>query len=759
MSSAPADPGTNFIRARIERDNERGTYSGRVATRFPPEPNGWLHLGHAKSICLNFGLGHAYGGTTNLRFDDTNPTTEEVEFAQAILADVRWLGFEPTAVFHASDYFEQLYLWAEKLIVEGKAYVDDQTLEEMRATRGTVMEAGTPSPYRSRSVEENLSLFRQMRAGAFEDGAKVLRAKIDMANPNMKMRDPLMYRIRHAHHYRTGDTWCIYPMYDWAHCLSDAKERITHSICTLEFENNRELYDWFVEAVGFEQPPKQIEFARLNLTYTVLSKRKLLQLVEGGMVSGWDDPRMPTIAGFRARGVPARAIREFCHRIGVAKANSTVDVELMDYSIRDVLNTSAPRRMAVYEPIEVELTNWPTGKTLSLTMDDFPPDVEGEGQRDVTFGGRVFIEREDFQEVPERGFKRLSLGGEVRLRGAYVIKCHEVVKDADGQIAKLLCSVDLDTLGRNPEGRKVKGTIHWVDAETGIPCVINAYDRLFNVPQPGKDGSFLDDLNPNSLRVYNGICEAGAAVNAGAHLQFERKSYVMRAAGEGLAFNVVVGLKDSWKKSAAAAPAKTAEKAAAPDAATQQRLKLEALERTLSRDPALRERYESLLAQGLDSDHALTLSQVQGGAEFFAQVKTAVAAKAVGGWMVNTFLPALEEDAVLSELAVSPGQIGSLLGLIDKGVLSSKLGKKVLDEMLSSGGEPEQIARGKGWIQLSDESALAETVKAVLDANPAEYARLKAGDKKLLGFFVGQVMKATRGTANPKIVKNLLQGI
>jgi glutaminyl-tRNA synthetase len=545
-------PSLDFIRTIITEDRTSGKHQGRVATRFPPEPNGYLHIGHAKSICLNFGVAREFGGTCNLRFDDTNPTKEDVEYVEAIEDDVRWLGFEWDSLHFASDYFEQLYEYAVDLIRAGLAYVDSQTADEIRRARGTLTEPGAESPHRSRSVEENLDLFTRMRAGEFEDGAHVLRAKIDMGSPNINMRDPVLYRIRRAHHHRTGDAWYIYPMYDFAHPPSDALERITHSLCTLEFEDHRPLYDWLVENLPVPARPQQIEFARLNLTYTVMSKRKLLELVNEGHVRGWDDPRMPTIVGMRRRGYTAEAIRNFCDRIGVAKRENLVDVALLEHAVREDLNKRAPRIMAVIDPLRVLIENYPEGKTEEFEIANNPEDA-GAGNRRVPFARELFIEREDFMEDPPKKFFRLAPGREVRLRGAYFITCTSVVKDASGVITELRCTHDPATRGGDaPDGRKVKATLHWVAASSSLDAEVRLYDRLFNVEQPGAERDYRQDLNPDSLQVRRAKIEPSAAtLEAGDRVQFERLGYfcVDPDTRDGrLVFNRTVGLKDSWAK-------------------------------------------------------------------------------------------------------------------------------------------------------------------------------------------------------------------
>ncbi len=551
-STSPDEVRTsNFIRDIIDEDLKTGRFN-RVHTRFPPEPNGYLHIGHAKSIVLNYGLARDYGGKFNLRFDDTNPLKEEQEYIDAIIEDVRWLGADwEDRLFYASDYFQQLYDWAVELIKKGKAYVDHQTAEEIRLNRGTLTEPGKDSPYRSRPVEENLDLFERMRKGEFPDGSCVLRARIDMASPNITLRDPTMYRILHAEHPRTGDKWCIYPMYDWAHGQSDSIEGITHSICTLEFEDHRPLYNWFVEQLGIFHP-RQIEFARFNLTYMVLSKRKLIQLVQGGYVRGWDDPRMPTISGIRRRGYTPQAIRNLCESTGVSKANSTLDIALMEYHIRQDLNLRAPRRFAVLRPLKVVITNYPEGQVEEMEAINNPED-ESRGTRKVPFSRVLYIEQEDFMEDPPKKFFRLAPGREVRLRNAYFITCQEVVKDEQGNIAELRCTYDPATRGGDaPDGRKVKATLHWVSAAHAREAEVRLYEQLFAVPNPTGD-DWLDNLNPNSLEVLDkcyiepGLTEA----KPGDRFQFERVGYFCvdpDSTADRLVFNRTVGLRDTWAK-------------------------------------------------------------------------------------------------------------------------------------------------------------------------------------------------------------------
>ena len=554
-SSAEGRP-TDFIRDIIRQDMKTGKYDGRVQTRFPPEPNGYLHIGHAKSICLNFGVAAEFGGLCNLRFDDTNPSKEEVEYVESIKDDVRWLGFDwQDRLYFASDYFQQMYDAAVQLVKAGKAYVDDLSADEIRQYRGTLTEPGRESPYRNRSVEENLDLFRRMRAGEFADGSRVLRARIDMTSPNLNMRDPVMYRILHAEHHRTGGAWCIYPMYDWAHGLEDSIERVTHSICTLEFENHRPLYDWFLNALGVYHP-QQIEFARLNLSYTVLSKRRLLRLVQEGHVNGWDDPRMPTLCGLRRRGYSAEAVRTFCARIGVAKADSIVDINLLEHCLRDDLNKRSPRVMAILRPLRLVIDNYPEGEGEELEAINNPEDPSA-GTRRVPFSRVLYIEGEDFMENPPKNFYRLAPGREVRLRYAYFVKCVDVVKDASGGVVEVHCTYDPATRGGDAaDGRKVKATLHWVSAAHSREAEVRLYDRLFTKENPNEvaeGADFTANINPNSLQVLTGckVEPSLACAEAGARYQFERLGYfcVDPDSTRGrLVFNRTVGLRDTWAR-------------------------------------------------------------------------------------------------------------------------------------------------------------------------------------------------------------------
>lgn len=550
-------PSLNFIEQIIEEDLSNGKHAGRVHTRFPPEPNGYLHIGHAKAITVNFELAQKYGGLTNLRMDDTNPTTEKTSYVESIQSDIKWLGFEWTGeVLYASDYFGKLYEFALTLISKGLAYVDDSTAEEIAEMKGEPTAPGKESPYRSRSIEENLDLFQRMKAGEFEDGARVLRAKVDMSSPNMHMRDPILYRIKHEKHHRTGDEWCIYPMYDFAHGQSDSIEGITHSLCSLEFRHHRPLYDWFIQELEIF-PSRQIEFARMNVAYMITSKRKLLKLVEGGHVTGWDDPRMPTIAGMRRRGYPAGAIREFCRRAGVAKRDNLIEVELLEYTVRNELNKTANRVMAVLDPVKVVITNYPEEKTEHLLIDNNPEDPEG-GQREVPFSREIYIERTDFMEDPPRKFYRMGPGKNVRLKGAYILHCEDFVKDeATGQISEIHCTYYPESKsGEDTSGVKAKGVLHWVSIEHAAKAEVRVYDRLFSVAEPTKeeDKDFLEVINPDSLKVLENVYVEPGLVDAkpGEQLQFMRKGYYcvdQDSTPEHPVFNLTVSLKDSWAKS------------------------------------------------------------------------------------------------------------------------------------------------------------------------------------------------------------------
>ena len=794
MTASDTPNTSNFIRDLVAEHLASGRYP-HVVTRFPPEPNGYLHIGHAKAICLNFGLAKHFGGVCHLRMDDTNPTKEETEYVESIANDVRWLGFEwkgqdvagGVIPFYASDYFDQLYAWAELLVNNGKAYVDSVSRDELRKNRGTLGEAGVESPFRSRSIGENLDLLRRMKAGAFEEGEHVLRAKIDLASPNMLMRDPLMYRILKAHHHRTGDTWCIYPMYDYAHGLSDALEGITHSICTLEFENNRELYDWFLDNVGFAEPrPHQYEFARLALDYTVMSKRKLLVLVKDGHVLGWDDPRMPTLAGLRRRGVRPEAIRAFADMIGVAKTNSTVDIGKLEFCIREDLNLVSPRVMAVLNPLEVVIETLPEGHFEEIDAPYWPHDIPREGSRKLPLSRTIYIERDDFMEDPPKDFHRLVPGGEVRLRYGYVIRCERVEKDAAGAILRLVCSHDRDTRhGGAGAARKVKGTVHWVSAAHALPAEVRVYERLFSVAAPDReDGDFLSFLNPHSKTVVTAMVEPALAdLPAGRHVQFERQGYffsdpVDHHIGADVAvrvFNKVVGLRDSYanlvnraeapvfiglvESNEEALPIKAKLGSTRPDKLT----RAEVRERRFSADPTLRARFEDFKARlGLPEDDAELLAESHALADFFEAAVVAYgganAPQSLAKWTINELLRELKERD-LAGLPLTPVAFARLVALVDAGAISTTAGKQVFAELVTSGGEPAAIVERLGLAQVSDESAIEAAADAVLARNADQVAKYRGGKPQLLGFFVGQVMKAMGGRGNPERVASIVKAL
>jgi glutaminyl-tRNA synthetase len=775
--SAPRPTGTDFIRQIVSTHVREGRYGGSVVTRFPPEPNGYMHIGHAKSICLNFGIAEEFGGRCHLRFDDTNPETENIEYVRAMQEDLRWLGFDwGEHLYFASDYFERMYECAVTLIRKGLAYVDSSSEEEIREARGTVTEPGRPTAYRDRPVQENLELFEGMRAGAFPDGAHVLRAKIDLSATNMIMRDPVLYRIRHAHHYRQGDGWCIYPLYDYAHCLEDAFEGITHSLCTLEFENNREIYDWILDNVGFEEPrPHQYEFNRLALDYTVLSKRKLIRLVQEGHVAGWDDPRMPTIAGLRRRGVPPEAIRLLAELVGVAKTNSRVDPGKLDYAIREVLNREAPRVMAVIDPLKVVITNWEAGRVEELEAPYWPHDVPREGTRVVPFSGELLIEREDFSADPPEGYRRLVEGGEVRLRHAYVIRCDEVVRGADGTVSELRCSLDQEARSGGGTVRKGIGTIHWVSAPHALDAEVRLYDRLFLVADPDdvpEDGDFTAHLNPASLPTP-AIAKVEPSVakdDPTTRYQFERTGYFWRdpveGAGERLVFNRIVALKDTWRGQAAAAdgaaprasrrqPA-VAKEPAATSIAEEPRVSRERDEARRA-DPELAarmERYTRELDLTLEDADVLTGSRAS--ADFFdAALSVHGDALAVASWMVNDLRGVLEGREI-SDLPFDGRALGNLARLVANGVVSRRAAKDVLERMARSGGDPATLVEELGLARVTDREELGALADTVLSRWPGKVDEYRQGKTGLIGLFVGEVMKETGGAADPEVARALL---
>lgn len=752
----------NFIEEIITEDLAQGRHQ-QVVTRFPPEPNGYLHIGHAKSICLNFGLAKKFGGKCHLRMDDTNPTTEDTEYVESIQNDVRWLGFDwGENMFYASDYFGRIYDFAIELIKNNKAYVDSSSEAEIREMRGTINEPGKHSPYRNRSVEENLDLLERMRKGEFPEGAHVVRVKGDMASPNMKMRDWPIIRIKHAHHHRTGDTWCIYPLYDFAHSLSDAIEGISHSICTLEFESNRELYDWIIDNVTAPAQPHQYEFARLNLTHTVMSKRKLLELVKSGGVRGWDDPRMPTLAGMRRRGVTPEAIRAFCEEIGVAKANSTVEIEKFEHFIRQDLDRKSDRVMVVLDPLKVVIENYPEGQIEEFDA-PYHPDGEGKARsRKLPFSREIYIEREDFAEEPPKDWFRLAPGREVRLRYAYIVKCTSVVKDASGKITELRCSYDAATReGQLAEGRKVKGTLHWVSAAHAKDVEVRLYERLFKVERPdlveeGQD--WKATLNPDSLAIVtNAKAEPSLlGVSPGTHVQFERKGFffvdpVDSKTGTPI-FNRTVSLKASYTVTKDQTESLVDERKSAkpaPKAAVQ--TPEDRMARVSAEAKVIA---EQLVTNGVGREDAIVLAE---NASLRAYYEQALAgggrAKTVANLLVNEVARALEAKGSLSFPAAA---LGELAALLDDRTLTATLAKDVLAEMIASGQTPKAIVDAKGLRQVSDESALEPIVDKVLADSAGEVKRYREGNTKLMGFFVGRVMKASGGKANAERVTELL---
>jgi glutaminyl-tRNA synthetase len=736
----------DFIRDIIDEDLRTGRY-GRVATRFPPEPNGYLHIGHAKAICVDFGVARDYQGTCNLRYDDTNPVKEDVEYVEAIERDVRWLGFAPTEVVFSADYFPRMYELAERLVREGKAYVCDLTEDQIKDYRGTLSEAGRPSPFRDRSVDENLDLLRRMKAGEFPDGARVLRAKIDMASANMKMRDPLLYRIRHAHHHRTGDQWCIYPMYDYAHPLEDGVEGITHSICTLEFENNRELYDWVLDNTGPWAPrPRQYEMARLVLDYTVMSKRKLLTLVQGNHVSGWDDPRMPTIAAMRRRGYSPEAIRAFCDMIGVAKANSAVDLGKLEYCVRDDLNHNAPRALGVLRPIEVELVGW-NGGIEQLDAPYFPPDVGKPGSRAVPISSRIYIDRDDWRDEPPKDYQRLAPGRTVRLRYGYCITADEVtLRDAAGEVLKLRATVHLETKGgKNPtDGRKVSGVIHWVDAETSVPVEVRLYERLFTVPKPEEGGGdFLEHLDPNSLDVVHGArVEASLAkADVGSRWQLERVGYFVvdeDSRPGAMVLNRIVTLRDARvEKVHTTEPVVERKENAKAKTRPKSKSPVEYRTEARARDPELAAAFAKVAAlPDVGAEAADLLAGDLATARLFLAVIDTAKPGTAAKWIINELPRALGDREIGS---VDPAPLRELLVAVDDGSIAASAAKTVLGELIRTG-KPFSQLRAAATAPVAD---LGATIEAVIAANPEKAAQYKAGKTGLLGFFVGQVMKSS----------------
>jgi glutaminyl-tRNA synthetase len=796
----PANQPTDFIREMVRADVAAGKHGGQVVTRFPPEPNGYLHIGHAKAICIDFGVAREFGGRCHLRMDDTNPTTEDPEYVEAIKRDVKWLGFDwGEHFYYASDYFERLYDLGEKLITLGRAYVCDLPEETFSMEyRGTITAPGKESPYRARTVEENLGLLRQMRAGAFKDGEKVLRARIDMASPNMKMRDPPLIRIKHAHHYRTGDTWCLYPLYDFAHCLEDSFEGVTHSLCTLEFESARELYDWVIEATEVPHVPKQTEFARLNITYTVMSKRKLLQLVEGKHVRGWDDPRMPTIAGLRRRGYTPESLRELVARTGVAKNISTVDMALLEHIIREDLDRRSPRAMTVLRPLEVVIDSYPEGEIEELDAPYWPAGTEpAEGvtlrqSRPVPFSRVVYIDREDFAETPPKGWHRLAPGRSVRLRHGYIITCTSVEKDDKGEVVRVHCTHDPATRGgKAPSGDKTIGTIHWVSAARAVDVEVRLYDRLFTVENPGDgDTDFIQQLNPASLSTLTAKAEPSiVSAKAGDRFQLERVGFFIvdeDAKAGALVLNRTVALRDSWQKQVAKADVPPSERhktlvsggrGSAEGGTRDLDAKRKDKEKKKERDKA-----KSAEASGAGAEaRAIELSpgaillRDQHGlapetARLIAQEPLllgllASALGAVGGNESVKAIATLLANDILGEIRTRKlesvpfegSAVAELAELTRAQTISTAQTKTVLSEMLSTGKSPKTIVTEKQLAQISSESELGPVIDQVLGESADAVGRYKAGNKNVFGALVGMIMKKTDGRANPKLLKELLE--
>ncbi len=771
-------PRENFIYDIIDEDLDQGTYGDRVVTRFPPEPNGHLHIGHAKSIVLNFGIKHDYADRADtqchLRFDDTNPKTESPEYVESIKDAVNWLGYDwEDHEYHASDYFEQFYRYAITLIKQGDAYVDSLSEEKIREYRGTVDEPGTPSPYRDRSVEENLELFRKMKAGEFEDGEHVLRAKIDMSSPHMIMRDPLLFRILHAPHYRRGDEWCLYPMYDYAHPLEDAIEDVTHSLCTLEFDNNRRVYDWVMEhcldADEIPARPRQYEFNRLNLGYTVMSKTKLRHLIEEDLVDGWDDPRLPTISGLRRRGVPPSAIRSFCREVGVTRSQSRVQIGHFEHALRDDLNPTAPRVMAVLDPLKVVVTNWDEDEVDWINANHWPRDIDKDETRPVPFAREFYIERGDFREDPPEDFIRLAPGREVRLRHAYFFTCEEVVRDEDGTVTELRGTIDPDTRDSTaPDGRSPDGTLHWVSAAHGIPFEARLYDRLFGVPDPdAREDHFTEFLNPDSLNVRQGVLEPAVRdLDTDQRVQFERQGYFWAdpdtSRPDALVYNQIVPLRDTW---GGGEEGLTQEELAQQRREKEQR-KEEQRRRSLEGktdpaehlDDAQRDRFTHFHDElGIDREDAATMAGDDALADFFEQaLEHYDAPEPLANWTVNELLGRLN-DRTVAALPLGPGEFADLVRLVDTEVISTRGADEVFHELVENGGDPEAIVDARDLRQVDDTEALRPTIQAVLGDHPDEVARYRDGKKGLIGFFMGQVMQATDGAANPELARTLLQ--
>ena len=740
----------DFLRTIVEEDLKSGKYQ-EIITRFPPEPNGFPHIGHAKSICINFGIARDYHGHCNLRMDDTNPTTEDMKYVEALKDAVTWLGFGwADNVRFASDYFPKIYDYAVQLVKMGKAYVDSLNEEEIREYRGTIKEAGRRSQFAERSIEENLDLLDRMRKGEFKDGEHVLRAKIDMSAANMKMRDPLLYRIRHAHHFRTGDEWCIYPMYDFAHCLSDYIEGVTHSICTLEFENNRDIYDWVLDALELTPPrPYQHEFARLGMNYTVMSKRKLLELVNGNYVQGWDDPRLPTIAGYKRRGYTPEAILNFCDQIGIAKANSMVDVAQLEFCIRDDLNQKVPRVMCVLDPLKVTIENYEGEEEIDASY--YPHDVPKEGSRKLPFAREIYIERDDFMENPPADYYRLTPKQSVRLKHAYILTCKEVIKDANGTIIELKAVYHPHSKsGEDTSNIKTKSAIHWVSAKHAHKVEVRLYERLYKVDAP--DG--LEDLNPDSLHVITNAFVEPAVITEklDVRFQFERQGYFYADPVDYTdakpVFNKIVGLKDSWAKKVEAT-----ESTPKPRIIKYNKALVEGTTTSMNEEEqALFEKYTKAL--GLNNEIANILARDAELSSFYEEILLHVNSPiSIANIVANEVARELKSARTLN---FSAKEIAELITMIDEGTISNKIAKQVFEEMTKSGDHPKAIVEAKGLTQISDPAKLKPMIEEVIAKNPENVAKYQAGNTNLFGFFVGQVLKKSGGKANPTVVNELV---
>lgn len=738
----------DFLRTIVEEDLQSGKYH-EIITRFPPEPNGFPHIGHAKSICINFGIARDYKGHCNLRMDDTNPTTEDMKYVEALKDAVTWLGFTwADKVYFASDYFPKIYAYAVKLVEMGKAYVDSLNEEEIREYRGTITEPGRRSVYANRSIEENLDLLERMRKGEFKDGEHVLRAKIDMSAANMKMRDPLLYRIRHAHHFRTGDEWCIYPMYDFAHCLSDYIEGVTHSICTLEFENNRDIYDWVLDALELTPPrPYQHEFARLGMNYTVMSKRKLLELVNGNYVQGWDDPRLPTIAGYKRRGYTPEAILNFCDQIGIAKANSMVDVAQLEFCIRDDLNQKVPRVMCVIDPLKITIENYEGEEEIDASY--YPHDVPKEGSRKLPFSREIYIERDDFMENPPVGYYRLTPEQPVRLKHAYIITCKEVIKDAHGNIVEIKAAYHPDSKsGADTSGIKTKSAIHWVSAKHAKQVEVRLYERLYKVDAP--DG--LEDLNPDSLHIIKNAFIEPVVISEkpDVRFQFERQGYFyadpIDYTDAKPVFNKIVGLKDSWAKKAEVI------ESAKPDTHVK-KAHIEGEVSPMSEEELARfTKYTQEL--GLNHEIANTLARDKALSTFYTETLSYFNSPiSLANLVANEVARELKQEM---KLKFSAKEVAELIKMMDEGTISNKIAKQVFEEMAQTGENPAKIVEEKGLTQISDPEKLKPIIDEIIAKNPDNVAKYKAGNTNLFGFFVGQVLKNSGGKANPSVVNDLV---